>query len=724
MKMDGLYEFGPFRLNEAGRLLTRGDEVIPLQPKTFDLLLLLVQNHGVVVAREQLVNALWPDVFVEEANLSFQVSSLRKALGPDVGQYIQTVPKQGYRFAAKVVSDVNPDKPIMEAQASAGPEPTRSAEFEQARQWPIRGRYLVIAASTLAIITLSLIWSSISRQKKGVALSDMFIRPLTTYPGLELNPTLSPDGSQVAFSWNGPGGSNDDIYIKLVGPGEPIQLTNNPAQDLKPSWSPDGRMIAFLRFSSQVEAGLFLVPALGGAERKLADINVPMLKGLGLSSLSWTPDGKWIAFGGRPTMNDDPGIWLIPVEDGQAQRLTSAKSVLSDASPVFSPDGRSLVFIRIQAYSVSDVFVLRLTADLRPERDPERVTFLNQSIAGLAWTPQGRDLVFSSGASPGTTRLYRVRADARAHQGEVEPLPFGDQATSVTMARDGALVYARQFRDSNIRVMKPSRRSGASSTRLVSSTMADETPSFSPDGQKIAFSSSRSGSENIWIASADGSNPSQITFVRSAKAANPQWSPDGVTILFNSYQAGSSDLYLINSEDRIMRRLTEDFADEVEASWSRDGKWIYFGSNRSGRFELYKMPVAGGAPVRITRGGGIRGIESEDGKWVYFAKGGFSPTSIWKAPIAGGQEMFVLDHVASSMSFDVTADAIYFVAVDDGSRQAAIKTFNLVSGALTRMRRLEKTWGYGLAVSRDQRSLLYAEVDEAGSDLMLVVNFH
>jgi DNA-binding winged helix-turn-helix (wHTH) protein len=161
MKMDDLYEFGPFRLNESGRLLTRGDEVIPLQPKTFDLLLLLVQNHGVVVAREQLVKALWPDVFVEEANLSFQVSSLRKALGPDGGQYIQTVPKLGYRFAAKAVSVVNPDKPIMEASESAGPESMRSAKFEQARKWPIRRRYLVIAASTLAIIMLSFVFDQL-----------------------------------------------------------------------------------------------------------------------------------------------------------------------------------------------------------------------------------------------------------------------------------------------------------------------------------------------------------------------------------------------------------------------------------------------------------------------------------------------------------------------------------------------------------------------------------
>jgi Tol biopolymer transport system component len=172
-----------------------------------------------------------------------------------------------------------------------------------------------------------------------------------------------------------------------------------------------------------------------------------------------------------------------------------------------------------------------------------------------------------------------------------------------------------------------------------------------------------------------------------------------------------------------MRRLTDDPADEVEASWSRDGKWIYFGSNKSGRFELYKMPAAGGEPVRITHGGGIRGVESVDGKWVYFAKEGFCPTSIWKAPMAGGQETFVLDHVASSVSFDVTADAIYFVAVDDGLKRAAIKTFNLASGALTTMRRLEKPWGYGLAISRDQRSLVYSEVEEAGSDLTLVINF-
>ena len=141
---------------------------------------------------------------------------------------------------------------------------------------------------------------------------ELIATPLTAYQGEEVVPSLSPDGSQVAFAWNGPRQDNYDIYVKLVGSGEPVRLTTNPARDDKPAYSPDGRRIAFLRFAATNDsADLFVVPALGGAQRRVTTI-VPSYatpRFRPMSDLSWTPDGKWLAVGisRRPASRPESG---------------------------------------------------------------------------------------------------------------------------------------------------------------------------------------------------------------------------------------------------------------------------------------------------------------------------------------------------------------------------------------------------------------------------------
>ena len=108
-----LYEFGPFRLDPAERLLLRDGRAVPLTPKVFDILVLLVENGGRLLEKDELMRRVWPDSFVEEGNLTFNISVLRKALGEGHGHhpYIETVPRRGYRFVADVreVSGAAPD---------------------------------------------------------------------------------------------------------------------------------------------------------------------------------------------------------------------------------------------------------------------------------------------------------------------------------------------------------------------------------------------------------------------------------------------------------------------------------------------------------------------------------------------------------------------------------------------------------------------------------------
>jgi Tol biopolymer transport system component len=181
----------------------------------------------------------------------------------------------------------------------------------------------------------------------------------------------------------------------------------------------------------------------------------------------------------------------------------------------------------------------------------------------------------------------------------------------------------------------------------LSSTFDEHTPHYSPDGERLAFASTRSGTEEIWMANSDGSNPLQMTTMDGPSCANPQWSPDGRTILFNSRREGSSDLYLLQVDGGGLRRLTDDRTDEGEARWSRDGRWIYFGSNKTGRLEVWRMPADGGASIQITRQGGLAATESRDG-YLYYSKDAESPSSIWRVPIAGGLEELVIRGLATA----------------------------------------------------------------------------
>jgi Tol biopolymer transport system component len=176
------------------------------------------------------------------------------------------------------------------------------------------------------------------------------IKPLTTYRGYEREPALSPDGSQVAFSWDGENGDNFDIYVRLVDGGSVLRLTTDAAPDFAPAWSPDSRRLAFLRGNA-----VYIIPALGGIERKLVQfpqgrISPPGTFPLYDVRISWSPDGKLLAFGGANS-NGPSVIWIVPTEGGEPRPVTTADprsggGQVGDSSPVFSPDGTEIAFIR------------------------------------------------------------------------------------------------------------------------------------------------------------------------------------------------------------------------------------------------------------------------------------------------------------------------------------------------------------------------------------------
>jgi Tol biopolymer transport system component len=187
------------------------------------------------------------------------------------------------------------------------------------------------------------------------------VTPLTTYPGSEIQPSFSPDGNDVAFVWDGEKQDNYDIYVKRIGPGAPLRLTSDPAIDSYPAWSPDGNWIAFLRSlgpASTLQSAapsipgrfsILVVPALGGAERKIGESG-----GLGLA---WSGDGHWLIV----TDSDSRELGMVSFETGERRNLTTrVERPFHFRSGTISPDGRTLAFARGTANS-SGLFTARLT---------------------------------------------------------------------------------------------------------------------------------------------------------------------------------------------------------------------------------------------------------------------------------------------------------------------------------------------------------------------------
>jgi DNA-binding winged helix-turn-helix (wHTH) protein len=236
----GLYTFGSYRLDAASRVLTRSGAMVTLAPKTFDLLVMMAESGGRLLSKRELMETLWNGTFVEEANLSFQMSSLRKALGEQGNSWIEAVPKYGYRFKAPVERSAaeitHPEVVPVPSVENAAPRKTRS------RAWLI-----AVAAAALVVATGVAGWLLWFRKQGGSA--PLHVVPVTSYPGRETGPSFSPDANQIAFSWDGDKGDNLDIYVKLLGENGALRLTSDPQPEYSPAWSPDGRHIAFCRWA-------------------------------------------------------------------------------------------------------------------------------------------------------------------------------------------------------------------------------------------------------------------------------------------------------------------------------------------------------------------------------------------------------------------------------------------------------------------------------------------
>jgi Tol biopolymer transport system component/DNA-binding winged helix-turn-helix (wHTH) protein len=730
------YTFGPFELDPEARLLRRDGEPIPMAGKTLDTLIVLVENRGRLIDKEELLSRVWTGSVVEEANLTQTIFTVRRILGdsPKDHRYIATVAGRGYQFVAPVTKSATRTQPVERE--------TVNRELDQSRKepwtfWP-RNRDLQFGAAGVAIAVLAAgiaLWRA--RYPNYSPKPELLqVSRFTSYPGVETMPAFSPDGREIAYvrAEHDPIGlyllrrqvGQANIYTKLVGAATELRLTNHPGADYYPTWSFDGQYIAFYR-DEPGASGLYIVSALGGQERRITNQEADT------SGITWLPDGHHLLVSHLSEGSHSSPIFEISLDTRKEHPVTfPSAGIMGDAWPAISADGKTLAFLRFKDSGRVDVCFKPLTETTpnTPHCWPLQGTWPE----GLAWTASD-DGIIASAVRTGPHQLWRYSLNG----GTATVLTSGEEDAALpTSSRQGnRLAYVLYRRNVNLweldigpsQIVKPE---DAKPIALSTRTQAD--PAFSPDGRKIAFLSDRSGASEIWVTDTDTHTSTQLTHFGGPPTGSPSWSPNGLQIAFDLAQSTGTDIFVIPADGGVPQRITASVGDACVPSWSQDGKFVYFASRRGGEFQIWRVAAETGETasdpaVQITHGGGFRAFESSDSKYLYYAKGRGKP-GLWRRTLSdrsGGKEEPVLESLQEWGWWALGSEVVYFFELLRSVHpRVRLKAFDIAEGGIRELATLPypvMNATPAIAASRDGRHLAYTQIDSMEADVMLIENF-
>lgn len=567
---------GPFTLDPVAKILFRDGDALPLSRKVVETLIPLAERPNEILTKQELMAAIWPDRVVDEANLTQNIAQLRRALAASKGQpgYIETFPARGYRL-------------------DLGGAPLKK---------PARVPLLFFAA-LLFLIVVAALW-----RFRDPGPTVWTTTPLTRLPGREVQPSLSPDGRQVAFLHLE---QDAAIFVGSVDGGEPHRISASGAQASSPAWSPDGRQLAYLE-SAGAASNLVTYDLASGARQVLCPVGT---KPFGEESrlLAWSPDGARFA-----VVAPHLGLVIIDRNGCAARQLTDPRdSARLDSDPRWSADGRSVTFLRGYHRLKSELFSADATTGKLTQ-----LTNLNKPISShdLGFAPG--DIVYAASHN-NAYELYRL------HEGQSQPLGLRviSPLQISTAPQQRAVAYAPLTIDRNIWRLD---LDSLAWNRIAASTAQDSSPRLSPDGKQLLFRSDRSDTERLYLAAADGANPQVI--VPNARASVASWSPDNLNLVFNDPL--NLDVYTYNIASR---QLTKTGIVGLHPIYSKDAQSIFTGGNG----KLQRWPLTGGAPELLATTRALSLGLDASGDYLYFAKE-FNDGKLYRLHLPTKQEQTVL----------------------------------------------------------------------------------
>ena len=674
----------PFNLNgwtvdPLSASIEKDGEVIRVEPKVMHVLMVLVDNAGTTVTREELFEVVWEGAFVEENVLNRSVSQLRKAFGDDPRnpQYIETIPKVGYRLSSS-------------ASLRTGNVATATATSEGTRGW-VWAIPLVAALVTVAGFALS-------RDSNPTLLQPLPRIPLTAMAGVEFAPAISPDGQHIAFIHRDSLGRTG-LYMRSLELEEPVLLTSEPGSlESAPEWTTDGLSILFVR-SNGSECDIFSISVISRSERRMFSCGGPLY-----GPISLTPDGGSLLLARSDRTSGRDRLELVDLTDNTRNLVYEAAEGAVIRVPSLSFDGTRVAFGMGNHPNDQDVHVMPLRGG-----EPLRITNDGTHIPGLAWSIDGRQIYFSSARS-GDYRLWSVPERGGT---PVWLAAVGAYDPGTPDVRPGIFVYEEWDFDYDIY-----RVGGADPVQVIGSSRWDQNPAISPDASRLAFASNRAGESELWVATIDGEDMTRLTRF-DAHVSSPAWSPDGRFIVFEVSNGDGSQIYTVDSRGGEPLRISPDSGNNAFASWDPDGSRIIFSSDAAGGdpWQLWSVLPDGSeaAPMsdlsvgvmRFSPGGGIYGgIPDSSGLWLMAEDGSiervFDAVGGW--PIAWALSTTHLYYLRN----EAGVPFVWRRPLDGGNEEQVARIGRSVPG------------GAQLSVSPDGSLVFVSRTQRAEADLLMV----
>ena len=677
-----LYEFGPYRLLPAERLLLRDGEPVSLTPKAFETLVVLVERSGRLVQKEELLNEVWAGTCVEESNVAQNIFALRRILGKDENgkQYIETVPKSGYRFLAsvKVVEDCGEEllvqhhirastvtlsplpKVALTQSQRTGTSPLattiKATQFVRQRGWKAVLTVSIMIAVALVGLGIVIARLFLSSPPSSLAITFKLSRLLS---GARIwSAAISPDGRHVAHVVESSGQMS--IWVRQVATTTDLRVIppDRDASYLGLTFSRNGDYLYYTKHArGEPFATLYRVPALGGASRKIAT-HID-------SQVTTSPDGEQIAF-----VRELPGesVLMIAQVDGTGERRLALRQVPDSFSngprggPSWSPDGRTIVtgVISLKGGYHGDVIAISVSDGTAKPLTSRRW----YQVAQVAWLSDGTGLLTTARESSGA-QIWHVSYPDGAVRKVTNDL---NDYHGVSLTADSRTLVTVQYDRPSTIVFVPEKPTSASHRNTAGMNEGFYGLSWTPEGE-LVYACEASGNLDVWLMQRDGVTAKQLT-TDSQHDSTPSVSPDGRSVVFVSYRGGGiPHIWIMNIDGSNQRQLTNQ-AFEATPSFTPDGLWVVYAVLDSG---IWKVPAEGGQPVLITGGYVHTPSVSPDGSLVACTYRDEKPNALDKIallPIAGGRPIKVLDHPeaypSSTIRWTPDGRALVYVATRDG----------------------------------------------------------
>ncbi len=620
---------------DTHRVLREGVEQ-RLAAKSVAVLTCLIEHAGSVVSRERLLSEVWNSAVASDELLTQAIRELRRAFrdDPRAPQYIETIPKAGYRLIATLCA-----LPVDTTLAALPELPPASNEAHPPPTRDRGARWLVAAALALACVAIGALLLNDRGPRQETPSTSPPTSLTSGYGGVEF-PSLSPDGALVAYAARLPEENDTRIYVQTSAGSQPLALTApKGASDSYPVWSPDGKSIAFLRIGAH-ECTMHLVAATGGTPRALH----PCF-GNSLQYFDWTPDGKALITEGMRNGDRHLRLQLIGIDDGAERPLDyPIDPANDDLVPHYSPDGKSIAFRRGQN-PYSDLYTMQ--ADGTALR---RITTVHAAITGFSWLPDGQGMVFSSNYED-KPRLYLL--DLRS--GAVRRTDLVDSLFPAMARGANRLVAVRDRTTMNLAEYRID--SDADAAARAPSGGVDVWPAYARDGA-LCFVSDRSGSWQLWLSRTANEEPQMMTQLdRSELPSHPVWSTDGARILFVAQHGARSRLLSLDVASQQLREI-EGVGNVRTARFAPDGHSLDLASDRSGDWQLWRYAPDSGAFRRLVDAPVIAFDYGPNGT-IYYTQANMPGL---RRSVGGASDSVSSEiHAANRIAWQAAADGIVFI---------------------------------------------------------------